>query len=112
MKFKSDKNYSLLEVIKEKMGFSSNSKARNFIKSGSVKVDDQVVKIPSFAITTEQTISTDDIVHSKRSADKTPKTNYNPIYEDDHFIAYIKPSGLLSVSTESKNKPEKNFVTK
>ena len=109
MKFKSDKNHSLLEAIKEKMGFSSNSKARNLIKSGSVKVDDQVVKIPSFTITTDQLITTDNLISKKNKADKTPKTNYQPAYEDDHFIAFIKPPGLLSVSTQSKNKPEKNF---
>ena len=109
MKFKSDKNYSLLEVIKEKMGYASNSKARNLIKSGSVKVDDKVVKIPSFAITTDQLISTDNLISNKMVAEKNPKTNYQPAYEDNHFIAFIKPPGLLSVSTQSKNKPEKNF---
>ena len=109
MKFKSDKNYSLLEVIKEKMGYASNSKARNLIKSGSVKVDDKVVKIPSFAITTDQLISTDNLISNKMVAEKNPKTNYQPAFEDDHFIAFIKPPGLLSVSTQSKNKPEKKF---
>lgn len=109
MKFKSDKNSSLLDIIKEKMGYTSNSKARNLIKSGSVKVDDKVVKIPSLKITTDQMISTDNLISKKRVADKAPKTNYKPAYEDDHFIAFIKPSGLLSVSTQTKNKPEKNF---
>lgn len=109
MKFKSDKNYSLLEAIKEKMGFSSNSKARNYIKSGMVMVDDQVIKIPSFAITIDQMITTDNLASKKRKTDKAPKTNYKPAFEDDHFIAFIKPSGLLSVSTQTKNKPEKNF---
>ena len=109
MKFNSDKNSSLLEIIKEKMGYTSNSKARNLIKSGSVKVDDQVVKIPSFVIVTDQVISTGNLISKKKIADKTPKTNYKPAYEDDHFIAFIKPSGLLSVSTQTKNKPEKNF---
>jgi 23S rRNA pseudouridine1911/1915/1917 synthase len=109
MKFKSDKNYTLLEAIKEKMGYSSNSKERNIIKRGSVKVDDKVVKIPSIAITVNQIISTDNLISNKKNADKTPKTNYKPAYEDDHFIAFIKPSGLLSVSTETKIKTEKNF---
>ena len=104
MKFNSDKNSSLLEIIKEKMGYTSNSKARNLIKSGSVKVDDQVVKIPSFVIVTDQVISTGNLISKKKIADKTPKTNYKPAYEDDHFIAFIKPSGLLSVSTQTKNK--------
>ena len=47
MKFKTDKTSSLLDVIKEKMGYASNSKARNLIKSGAVKLDDKVVKIRS-----------------------------------------------------------------
>lgn len=109
MKFKSNKNSSLLDVIREKMGYSSNSKARNLIKSGSVKVDEKVIKIPSFIVTLEQMISTDNLISKKRIADKTFTTNYKPAYEDDYYIAFIKPSGLLSVSTDSKNKPEKNF---
>lgn len=109
MKFKSEKNYTLLEAIKEKMGYSSNSKARNLIKRGSVKVDDKVVKIPSIDITVNQIISTDNLISNKKNADKTIKTNYKPAYEDDHFIAFIKPAGLLSVSTETKIKTEKNF---
>lgn len=109
MKFKSTKNKSLLEVIKDTMGFSSNSKARNLIKSGVVKVEGNVVKIPSFELKIDQLITIDAKPAKKRAHEKAPSTNFLPIFEDDHYIAFIKPSGLLSVSTQNKNRREKNF---
>ncbi len=109
MKFKTDKNSSLLDAVKEKMGYASNSKARNLIKSGAVKLDDKVVKIPSISISIDQLISIDNLIAKKRIVEKIPTTNYKPAFEDDHYIAFIKPPGLLSVSTQSGSKPEKNF---
>jgi 23S rRNA-/tRNA-specific pseudouridylate synthase len=109
MKFESDKDSSLLEFIKEKLKFSSNSKARNLIKSGAVKIDGQVVRFPSSDVKINQLITIDSQVANKRTSDKSPKSNFEPIFEDDYFIAYIKPPGLLSVSTRNKSKKEKNF---
>jgi len=108
MKFKSAKDSTLLEIIKDKLGFSSNSKARNHIKSGIVKVEGQIVKIPSFALKTDQLIEIGGKADNKRK-DKAPTSNFQPVFEDEYFIAYIKPPGLLSVSTQQKNRKEKNF---
>jgi RluA family pseudouridine synthase len=109
MKFESKKDSSLLEFIKEKVKFSSNSKARNLIKSGAVKIDGQVVRFPSADVKPKQLITIESQVTNKRSSDKSPKSNFQAVFEDDHFIAYIKPAGLLSVSTRNKSKKENNF---
>ena len=109
MKFKSTSNNSLFEIIKEHLRLSSNSKARNLIKSGVIKVDGEVIKVPSFEIKAGQLISNDGKSAKKQNREKAPTSNFEPLFEDDNFIAYIKPAGLLSVSTQQTKRKEKNF---
>lgn len=108
---KSDKHKGLLEVIKEKLNLRSNTKARNIIKSGRVKLDNETVKIPSQSVDSNQTVS---INPPKKKFDKANPSSeskgFTKIYEDDKYVAFVKPSGLLSVSTLKKSKKEKNFL--
>lgn len=108
---KSDKHKGLLEVIKEKLNLRSNTKARNIIKSGRVQLDNETVKIPSQSVDLNQTVS---IIPPKKKFDKANPSGANKgfskIYEDDHYVAFVKPSGLLTVSTLKKSKKEKNFL--
>ena len=39
----SNKNKGLLEIIKERLGLKSNTKAREIIKSGRVNLDNETV---------------------------------------------------------------------
>lgn len=110
MQNNADQNRGLLEIIKEKLGLRSNTKARNIIKSGRVKLDDVTVKIPSHSVNSNQTVSIDSI--KKRQVDTAASSahkGFTIIFEDDHYVAFVKPAGLLSVSTLKKKKAEKNF---
>jgi 23S rRNA-/tRNA-specific pseudouridylate synthase len=107
----SEKNRSLLEIIKDKLKLGSNTKAKNIIKSGRVQVDNKTIKIPSEIVDSTQVVS---IISPKKiyetSADDTNQNKgFTKIYEDDQYLAYVKPSGLLSVGTANKVKKEKNF---
>ena len=118
MNSNSEKPRGLLEIIKEKLDLRSNTKARNIIKSGRVKLDDETIKIPSHNVEGNQVvsiISDKKIRESKRPENRkntgsdTIQKGFSVIYEDDHFIAFVKPSGLLTVGTLKKSKKEKNF---
>lgn len=108
---KSEKHKGLLEIIKEKLNLRSNTKARNIIKSGRVQLDNETVKIPSQSVDANQTVS---IVPPKKKFEKAASNasnkGFTKIYEDEQYVAYVKPSGLLTVSTLKKSKKEKNFL--
>jgi len=109
MRFKATTNSTLLEIIKTDLRFSSNTKARNYIKRGIIKVDGSVVKIPSAEIKSGQDIEVDEKAKTRKLEEKTKHNSFETIFEDKHFIAFIKPSGLLSVSTKQNKRKEKNF---
>jgi RluA family pseudouridine synthase len=107
-----EKHKGLLEIIKEKLNLRSNTKARNIIKSGRVQLDNETVKIPSQHVDKNQTVS---IISPKKKFEKSTENNsstkgFTKIYEDEHYLGYVKPSGLLSVGTMKKSKKEKNFL--
>lgn len=107
----SEKHKGLLEIIKEKLNLRSNTKARNIIKSGRVQLDNKTIKIPSQNVEGHQTVS---IISPKKNYETQSSKNplqkgFTKIYEDDHYLAYVKPSGLLTIGTLKKNKKEKNF---
>jgi RluA family pseudouridine synthase len=109
MQNNADQHRGLLEIIKEKLGLRSNTKARNIIKSGRVKLDDKTVKIPSQTVSSEQKISIESPKQMQSTSTNNVHKGFTIIYEDDQYIAFVKPSGLLSVSTLKKKKAEKNF---
>jgi len=110
MQNNAENNRGLLEIIKEKLGLRSNTKARNIIKSGRVKLDDKTVKIPSQSVSSNQTVSIDSAKSMPSSSNSsTVHKGFTALFEDDHYIAFVKPAGLLSVSTLKKKKGEKNF---
>ena len=113
MSNKSEESKGLLEIIKEKLNLHSNTKARNIIKSGRVQLDDEVVKIPSQSVNSDQVVS---ILSPKKRMEisandaSNVQKGFTKIFEDDHYIAFVKPSGLLTVGTLKKSKKEKNFA--
>ncbi len=110
MQNNADQNRGLLEIIKEKLGLRSNTKARNIIKSGRVKLDDKTVKIPSHSVNSNQKVSIDtDFKKHNSSSTESHHKGFSILFEDDHYIAFVKPAGLLSVGTLKKKKAEKNF---
>ncbi len=110
MNSNSEKNRGLLEIIKEKLNLRSNTKARNIIKSGRVKIDDEIVKIPSQNVNEKQVISIESSKNKtfSKTSENDAHKGFTTIFEDDHYIAFVKPSGLLTVGT-LKKKREKNF---
>ena len=113
MNSNTEKPRGLLDIIKEKLNLRSNTKARDIIKSGRVKLDDETVKIPSQTVGVNQKVSIDSEkkrfdFHKAEKSDSEQK-GFSTIYEDNHFIAFVKPSGLLTVGTLKASKKEKNF---
>ena len=106
-----EKNKGLLDIIKDRLGLKSNTKAREVIKSGRVKLDDETVKIPSQLVGENQKVSIEDRKKVNKSKTSTTKSfkGFTTLYEDDNYLAFVKPSGLLSVGTLKNKKNEKNF---
>lgn len=110
MEFKVEKDNVLLEVIVEKLGYVSKTKARNYIKNGSVMVDGQVIKIPSTDVSSGQTISTGPKV-SKKIINETELTEeINVLFEDKYIIIADKP--CKEYATKPKRGGNKSFTDK
>ena len=107
----SEENKGLLDIIKDRLGLRSNTKAREIIKSGRVKLDDETVKIPSRKVGKDQRVIIQDKKkhQQEKTQKKTTHKGFSVMYEDDHYIAFVKPSGLLSVSTLKNKKNEKDM---
>lgn len=97
MKFKVDKSEELLNVIIRKMGYHTKTKARNFIKGGSVMVDGEVVSIPSTIVNEGQLVETGPKVKKR---DKAELAEVNVLFEDDYMVIADKPVKKLSAKVK------------
>lgn len=88
-----DQSSSLMDFIKLKMGYSSNSKARDVIKLGMVAIDGKVVNIPSTLLKTGQIISFDpDREQYRKSKVTASGLPVEIMFEDNHLLVFNKPA--------------------
>jgi len=99
LKFKAKSTSTLLELVKSEKGYSSNTRTRTVIKSGGVKVEGKIVKIPSTEISQGTSI---EITSGKMKAVKNdvPYFPHEIIFEDDLLLVVNKRTGVI---TKSKN---------
>lgn len=110
MEFKVDKDSSLLDIIVEKLGYASKTKARNYIKNGSVMVNNAVIKIPSTEIVKGSVISTGPKVKKKIVNEEELKSEINILFEDNHVIIADKPCKIYA--SKPKGGGNKSFTEK
>ena len=95
---------SLVDALTAQGGYSTRTKARKAIKNGAVKLDGEVVKIPSTEVKPGMQISHDRNRNAKKKAAvKSPFTKssdapFEVVFENDNFLAYVKPSGWITAS--------------
>jgi 23S rRNA-/tRNA-specific pseudouridylate synthase len=102
MKFKVEKDGTLLEVIMEKVGYNSKTKGRKLIKAGSVHVDGNAVSIPNSDVKSGQHIAIEDRMH--KPAKKQVPIPYPVLADTEKFMAVEKPAGIASISKDRKVK--------
>ena len=95
---------TLVDAITAQGGYSTRTKARKAIKNGAVKLDGQIVKIPSTIVEPGMLVQHDRNRNALKKA-TAPKVSFNPdkppfeiVFEDDNFLAYVKPSGWITAS--------------
>ena len=95
---------SLVEALITQGGYSTRTKARKAIKNGAVKLDGEVVKIPSTTVNPGVKISHDRNRNAKKKASsqspvsKSAKAPFEIVFENNNFLAYVKPSGWITAS--------------
>ena len=95
---------SLVDALTVQGVYSTRTKARKAIKNGAVKLDGEVVKIPSTEVKPGMQISHDRNRNAKKKAAvKSPFTKssdapFEIVFENDNFLAYVKPSGWITAS--------------
>ena len=99
MKFTSTKEISLLELVKAKMGFVSNTKARNVIKTGQYTVSGKVVKIPSTTIKPGTEVERIKKAKTQRVLKEEPILKHNILFEDENILVVDKRTGLIVKSS-------------
>ncbi len=99
MKFTTENITSLLELVKAKMGFVSNTKARNVIKTGQIMVSGKVVKIPSTEIKPGTEVELIKKTKNKRVLKEEPVLKYKILFEDENLLAVEKRTGLIGKSS-------------
>ena len=93
---------TLVDALVEQGGYATRTKARKAIKYGAVKIEGEVVKIPSTQVEPGMVVKHDrGRKSSPTSSVPTNRTNKAPfeiVYEDENFLAYIKPAGWITAS--------------
>ena len=109
---------TLVDALTMQGGYTTRTRARKAIKNGAVKLEGNVVRIPSTVVEPGMNITHD---RGRKTVSKGPgqsmrdtgrfntKTTRGPskppfdvVYEDDNFLAYIKPSGWVTAAPNPK----------
>lgn len=88
------------------MGLASTTASRNLIKGGAVRVEGEVVKIPSLVIPVGQEISVPEEKEARRGEPADAPKSIRPdddlpfevLYEDEDLFCYLKPAGWVMAS--------------
>ncbi len=98
-----NKDEVLVELVKEKSGFASMTRARKVIKNGKVLVDGKVQTRPATLLNPGQKV----IIHfnkQKTVSRSKAKFPFHILLENEEVIAFMKPTGLPVRSTSRKVK--------
>jgi len=98
VKFKSEREASLMEIVKEELGYSSNTKARNVIKTGQIMVDGKLCKIPSTTISEKSTIELIKSSNKSKRSLEEPVLLHKIVFEDENLLVVDKRVGLITKS--------------
>ncbi len=93
-------------LVRSELGLRSTTASRNLIKGGAVRVEGEVVKIPSLVIPTGQEISVPEEKEARKSEPANATKSIRPdddlpfevLYEDDDIFCYLKPAGWILAS--------------
>lgn len=93
-------------LVRSELGLGSTTASRNLIKGGAVRVDGEVVKIPSLVIPVGQEISVPEEKEARRAEPANATKSIRPeddlpfevLYEDDDIFCYLKPAGWVLAS--------------
>ncbi|MDE0918025.1 MAG: S4 domain-containing protein, partial [Flavobacteriales bacterium] len=105
---------TLVDALTMQGGYTTRTRARKAIKNGAVKLEGNVVRIPSTVVEPGMNVTHDrgrktvsngpgqSMRDSGRFNTKTARSPSKPpfdvVYEDDNFLAYIKPSGWVTAA--------------
>lgn len=94
----------LLDFLLKATGSSTKTKIRNLLQHGSVAVDGTVQKRADTALKIGQTveIARKEVIEAKKASARRPDSPFPVLFEDAHLIALEKPSGLLSIGTDTE----------
>ena len=95
---------NLLSFLQAKVGYASTTKTRKVIKSGRVKVDGNLVKIPATALSVGQSVELLDQPAIAVGITKQTEAPFNVLYEDENILAYLKPEGWITAHSNVKMK--------
>lgn len=103
MKYSSDEESNLLEVLVKLFPQSSKSTLRKMLTSGRVIVDGKVCNRAKHEVVAGTNIEILDKVKAAEES-PSPRSQYNGpkidiIYEDEAILVVIKPEGMLSIAT-------------
>lgn len=96
MQFIVNEPTSILDLLVHKLKLSSTTKARTLVKDGSVQIDGQVVK------RADQIAQPGQTVQVKKDQKPFIKPPVEILHNDDALVVVVKPSGLLSVSSDKE----------
>lgn len=93
-------------LVRSELGLASTTASRNLIKGGAVRVEGDVVKIPSLVIPIGQEISVPEQKEARRAESADAPRSIRPsddlpfevLYEDDDLFCYLKPAGWVLAS--------------
>ncbi len=97
MKIPVDEQNEVLPFLQEKLGIASKKKIRKLIRFGSVTLGGEIVERPDLAVFPGQVV---EVRRPKPGDRQTPA--FSILYEDPYLIAVEKPTGLLSISTDTE----------
>jgi 23S rRNA-/tRNA-specific pseudouridylate synthase len=114
--YTADLEAPLHALVRSYLNLSSTTKSRNLIKGGAVRVDGDVIKMPSQVIA-EGAVMTIDTGARTEAGDDSGKMDrdreisvrkgaenfpFDILYEDDDIFCYLKPAGWVSASPNPK----------
>jgi 23S rRNA pseudouridine1911/1915/1917 synthase len=94
----------LLDLVIKARSYASNTRARDFIKDGRVLRNGTVCKIPSTELVPGDKIEFRTTREIKTAALKEQAPRFEIVWEEDNYVAVLKPAGLSSVEGGEKEK--------
>ncbi len=107
MKYTTEHENTLLDILKLMMPSTSKSKLRKMLTEGRIQVDGEVIHKAKYNVSSKSLV---EILERKKALAKTPppksrkNSKLNVVWEDEAILVVEKPAGLLSVATDKLEK--------